>query len=81
MEDKQKKFVFDMDRQCAEHDDWLVLVRFGMPTLLKDQEVLLELIYREARRQSERDKVDVFRPAEYMQKLFEELGLHIAQGS
>jgi len=77
MEQKHRDFIYNMDEQCSTHDDWLVFVRFGMPTLIKDQDVLVELIYREAMREAQRSGQDEFRPAEFMKAILDELGLHL----
>jgi hypothetical protein len=35
---------------CKTHDEWLMVVRFGLSQLLKNQPVLFEVISREASR-------------------------------
>lgn len=74
MTDKQKKFVLDMDSHCQDHGDWLALMQFGMPTLIKDQRVLVELLHREAQREAGRESLRDS-TGEYFMGLMDELGL------
>ncbi len=40
--------------QCANHDEWLVAVRFFLPSLLNDQQCLFECVMVEAKRQAKK---------------------------
>lgn len=56
MEPKQRAFIENLEKACKTHDDWLALINFVMPAILKDQLVLIEVVIREAERQVERGK-------------------------
>lgn len=75
LEAKQEKFVTDLTSAARTHDEWLVIVRYGLATLLEDQSFLFELIYREAVREHERRKVKPDDPAIVAHQIFNELGL------
>jgi hypothetical protein len=49
---RDDKFVLDLADACHNHADWLVLVRFGMSTLLQNQPLLIRLIILEAEREA-----------------------------
>jgi hypothetical protein len=50
MDAKQKKFVDWLATSCKDHDEWLTVIRYGLPTLLQDQGVLIEVLINEAKR-------------------------------
>jgi hypothetical protein len=76
MEKKHRDFLDKMMRDCKTHDKWLTIVNFGLPTLLKDRDVLIELIVNEASRISD----DPTRIAGIWQ-ILGELNLHLEVAS
>jgi hypothetical protein len=79
MTDQQQKFISDIDKQCQSHEDWLVLVRYAMDTLLKDQDVLIELLAREAVRQAGRSRAAGHLRVEELRTVMGELELRFTQ--
>lgn len=56
METKHREFLDSMISRIKSHDDWLTIVKFGLPTLLEDQDVLIELVINEGRRMVTQDE-------------------------
>lgn len=54
--------AIELCRKTNTHEEWLALIAFGMPTLIKDQEVLMECIFFEAEREAARVKGAKFGP-------------------
>lgn len=62
--------------QCQTHEEWLAIVRYGLPALLEDQSILIELILREAEQEAARRGDDrVFAYLDYTVAILQELGL------
>jgi hypothetical protein len=55
MDTDMDNFVTALADQTPTHKDWLVLVRFGLGTLLENQPLFAEVIVREATRIAEQD--------------------------
>ena len=47
---ERDSFIDDLLAASPDHDKWVAIVRFGLPTLLDDQRRLVELVIREAGR-------------------------------
>jgi hypothetical protein len=76
MTEKQKQFVDGMIKACDNHEQWLSIVRFGLPTLLQDQPGLIELMQREAQKLSDQDKGEST-PAPYLSIILDQLQLKL----
>lgn len=48
--EQKRQFIRDLDVQMKDHESWLILVRYGMLSLLEDQDVLIEIICNESDR-------------------------------
>lgn len=70
---EQRAFVDKMIDVCEDHNQWLAVVRFGLPTLLEDQAVLWKLIVNEAKKMT---GTDTF-PLATIQAILRELLLHL----
>lgn len=55
---EREDFAFKLTDSATCHNEWLVVVRFGLPTLLADQKLLAEIIAREAEREAVRHNAD-----------------------
>lgn len=61
---------------CGSHEEWLAIVRYGLQTLLEDQEIFIELLMREAQKEADRKGDDrPFAHIEYAVEILAELGL------
>jgi hypothetical protein len=69
-------FVFDLMAQTESHDQWLAVVRFGLPTLIDKPELLIDIIAAEACRQAE--KVPSHKASDHAGSIFAELGLKLS---
>jgi hypothetical protein len=75
--EQQRKFISDIDHQCQSHEDWLALVRYAMDKLIEDQDVLTELIAREAVRQAGRSREAGHLRVQELRGVMAELGLRL----
>jgi hypothetical protein len=74
----KEAFARKLIEGCDTHDAWLSVVRFGLATLLDDQPLLIELIFREATKMVDWSKAGAgFIPVKEVQRIFEELGLKL----
>lgn len=48
MTEQQKQFASNLLAQTKSYEEWLAVMRFGLPTLLQDQEVLIASILSQA---------------------------------
>lgn len=48
MTEEQKQFAHSLLNQTKTYDEWLAVMRFGLPTLLQDQGVLIGAIMTQA---------------------------------
>lgn len=51
---QMEEFVSGLAKAAKSHDDWLVIMRFGLGTLLEEQGFLFELVWQEAMRENKR---------------------------
>ena len=79
MTPEQEQFAIDLTDNSRTHDDFLLLVRFGMKTLLEHQTVLIEIIFREAERELKRKNLAGRTISDEGRKIFDELGLRFTQ--
>lgn len=70
----------ELCKKTNSHQEWITLMTFGMPTLLKDQEVLMECIFMEAEREARRTEGARFGPSWVMRSMAD-LGLTIVESS
>ena len=77
MTPEQKRFVEQMATGCKSWEEWKTLVDFGMPTLLKDQEVLVALIVAEAEKQAQRAESGRETTAQCFKWILDQLGLKL----
>jgi hypothetical protein len=80
MTSEQREFVLNLGDQCKTHDAWLALIRFGMGTLLSDQDVLTEILVDEAEREAERHTHGEAKhiASDHLFSIMSELGLRFA---
>ena len=73
---EDENFAVALAEKCETHQQWLSVVRFGLPTLvLVNQPLLMELIVREAERQAKNSSVLGRSPADEARVIMAELGL------
>ncbi len=48
MTEQQKQFAHNLLNQTKTYEEWLAVMRFGLPTLLQDQEVLVDAMMTQA---------------------------------
>ncbi len=82
-EDEARKFVESLSAACETHTQWITLIRFGMGTLIHEQEFLMMLIGLEAVRMCKPEKASARYdpsgvPAALMQCM-NELGLRVSK--
>ena len=53
MKPEQREFVDKMMTECQTHEQWLMIMNFGMPIFITDEDVLIEVIINEASKQVE----------------------------
>lgn len=73
MSEDKKNFAKSLTDNCKTHDEWLTVIRFGLSTLLEDQNFLFELISQE----SMRTPNSIMPPVDRILTIFDELGLHL----
>lgn len=49
---KMEEFARGLAKAAKSHDDWLIIISFGLNTLLEEQGFLFELIWEEAVREN-----------------------------
>lgn len=66
--------------KCMTHEQWLRVIRCGMPTLLKNPGLLLEIIMREALQEDGREHINARTREIYpeAQQILKELGLRFS---
>jgi hypothetical protein len=52
-------FAIELTDAAKTYDEWLSIVRFGLPTLIKDQNLLMEVIVRRAQILCDENKIHV----------------------
>ena len=67
-------YVYEMAGKTKTHKAWLDIMRFGLPALVDQQLVIVELVYEEAYKLAQ---VSGLKPYEEVSAIFEELGLRI----
>lgn len=67
-------FAHRLAASCGTHSQWLSVMRYGLGTLLKDQQLLITLIDQETNREVRRGAT----PEYALQRIFSELKLQIA---
>lgn len=75
-----KNFIIELGTQTKTHDDWLAVMRFGMLTLLQNQDVLIELISIESARECMRDGRAHLKPSDCIFKILMELEIRFVMG-
>lgn len=75
MEADQENFAVTLTDRCDTHEQWLSVVRFGMPTLLRSPAVLIEIIVREAVKRGRHNAVKSRVVADDAAEILGELGL------
>jgi hypothetical protein len=67
-------FGEQLANNCDTHEQWIIVVRFGLETFLKNQPMFFEVIWREAIRQLQRRQIDGDLAVQ-ARLIFQELGL------
>jgi hypothetical protein len=73
----EENFVHGLAKAYTNHLDWLVLIRYGLKTLLDNQPFLMELIALEAERLAVEGGREHLKPSDCMRTILEELGLRL----
>ena len=74
----QRNFIINLAQQTQSHADWLLVIRFGIKSLLAQQDLLDELLLQEAARELDkqgRPAVDLHHLTMGVSRLRVELGL------
>lgn len=71
----REQFAINLTDQCKTHYDWLCVVRFGLKQLLENQQLLMEIIVREAQRMRDRSGAEGRVVADDARVIMQELGL------
>lgn len=70
-----EQFAIDLTDRCANHEQWLSVINFGLGTFLENQPLMIEVIVREAQRQLERKNLPSLTIADEVRFIFQELNL------
>jgi hypothetical protein len=71
-------FARNLAASCKDHESWLTLIRYGLATLLENQPLLIELIFREAVRLVKWSEVEAgYVPIEEVRAILTELGIRL----
>lgn len=77
----RRSFVKNLMAACNSHDQWLVIMRFGLGSLLEDQSLLMECISAEAKAICDRSNAaegsEPRFPWEVVGPIMQELGLKV----
>jgi hypothetical protein len=73
-----ENFAIDLTDNSQSHEDWLSVVRFGMGTLLENQALFFEIIWREAEKQLKRKGVESRKLSDEAVQIFRELKLKVS---
>lgn len=73
--EKQRLFAKQLTESAKMHGDWLAVVRFGLASLLEDQDFLLELILQEASRLTVEEPLS--NNDQEVIRIFKEVGLRL----
>lgn len=71
----KENFAISLTDEAKTHDQWLCIVRYGLKTLLEDQQLLIEIIVREADRMRERAGLGHRKTSDDARVIMQELGL------
>ena len=71
----KEQFAIDLLTRSKTHEEWLAIVRFGMPTLLRESLFLMELITMQAMRLHDEKLRPTFKLPDYTRYIMWELGL------
>lgn len=72
-----ENFAIKLTDDCVDHDAWLSVVRYGLGTLLENQPLFIEIIFREAVKQLERKKTQSLTISYEVRLIVDELGLRL----
>lgn len=72
-------FIIKLSEQIKNHEDWLIFVKFGLAQLLKDQDVLIEILMNEAQKELKKINITHFTLADIINKLMNELKIKIVE--
>ncbi len=75
----QQDFIRIMHDGIGRHEDWLIMMRFGMPTLLGDTALLVELLAAEATKRAALSPMATRTVADELTVIMSELRLRFAQ--
>lgn len=76
MHPDDENFAVKITDDAKGHEEWLAIMRFGLGTLLKNQPLLMELIVREAERESKKNVAGHHLPSDEARHIMLELRLH-----
>ena len=78
---EMEQFAVDLTDKSPDHVAWLSIVRYGMGTLLENQPLFIEIIFREAVKQLERENLPSRTVSDEARFIFEELQLQITSAA
>ncbi len=74
---EMENFAVKLTDDSPNHDAWLSIVQYGIGTLLENQALFIEIIFREAAKQRDRKNVAHRAISDEARAIFEELGLKL----
>jgi hypothetical protein len=74
---QMEEFARGLTKAAKNHDEWLVIVRFGLAELLEEQGFLFELVWHEAVRENTRRDRPAAEVSIVAHQIFNELRLKI----
>ena len=72
-----EQFVIELSDKTTNHEQWLLVVRFGIHHLMENQPLLMEVIVREAQRECAKSQRPNRVPADDARVILDELGLRL----
>lgn len=73
LDNDMENFAVNLTDDCKTHEEWLAVVRFGLGTLMQNQLLLVEIIWREA----EKRQLPPHKVSDQARFIFDELGLKL----
>lgn len=75
---EQDNWIIDFGKKAKNHEDWLKFVRFGFPTLKRNDNLLIRLIINESHRMQKEEQGLGVTVTDNCLKIFQELGITLS---
>jgi len=79
--EQMEAFAIRLTDGSPDHDAWLSIIRYGLGTLLENQPLFIEIVFRESAKQLERKGITSRVIADEARAIFDELGLRLEVAS